>query len=88
MVCLVNVVEIIVSVMMIGIKVVVWLWLNEFIGSKVSLVSRVIGMNMVNSSCLLLCNSSFNFRLNCVVSIRGMVLGWGFGLKVFVGKVG
>lgn len=79
--------EITASAMMTGTKVAARLWPNEPIGSKVSPTSRVIGMNMVNSSCSPLRNSSFNSRLNCAASIRGR--RWGGGpLKVPAGKRG
>ncbi|CKU50190.1 Uncharacterised protein [Mycobacterium tuberculosis] len=88
MACPVNAVEITASAMMTGTKVAARLWPNEPIGSKVSPTSRVIGMNMVNSSCSPLRNSSFNSRLNCAASIRGTALGRGSGLKVPAGKAG
>jgi hypothetical protein len=72
--------------MMTGVKVAARCWPNEPSGSSVSPTSRVIGMNMVSSSCSPFRSSSLSSKPNCAASIFGTALGRGSGAKVPAGN--
>ena len=82
MACPVKAVEITASAMIAGTKVAARLGPNEPNGMSVRPTSRVIGMNIVSSSCSPLRSSSLSSRRNCAASIFGTVAGRGSGVNV------
>ena len=86
MACPVNAVEITASAMIAGTNTATRFSPNEPSGSRLSPISRVIGMNMVSSNCSPLRSNSFSSSPYCAASIRDTLLGRGSGVKVPAGN--
>jgi hypothetical protein len=78
----VNAVEMTASAMIGGTNVAARLGPNAPSGIRVRPTSKVIGMNIVRSSCSPLRSSSLSSRRNCAASMLGTVAGRGSGAKV------